>query len=145
MVVSKFLEGLIEKPEGFLAGKPELAGFDGKLGGQRFEAANLLRAEQPRRLLIHVATTAGHSAENAFALEILKGPGDGVGIHAEFGGELADGGKRVVVAERAGGDGMAHLVLDLEVDGNAGGGMDTEEHRFIDSEGVLTPSPVLIQ
>ncbi len=128
MAVSKVVERLFEQAKGFFAGKAELAGFDGELRGQRLEAANLFRAEQAGRLLADVTASAGNGADDAVALKVLEGAGDGVGIDAELGGETADGGKLIVVMERAGGHGMADLGLDLEVDGNAGSGMDAEEH-----------------
>jgi hypothetical protein len=144
MAVSEFLEGLVEQTKGFLAREAELAGFDGELGGERLEAADLLRAKQARRLLIDVAATAGNGAQDAFALKVLEGARYGIGVDTELGGQFPDRGQRIVVVESAGGDGMADLVLNLEVDGNAGSGMDAEEHGWIGGLAASMPS-VLIQ
>jgi hypothetical protein len=128
MAVSEFVEGLFEEAKGLLAREAKLAGLDGELGGERLEAADFFRAQQAGRLLADVAAAAGNGADDAVALEILEGAGDGVGVDAQLGGKTADGRKLVVVAERAGGDSVTDLGLDLEVNGNAGSGMDTEEH-----------------
>jgi hypothetical protein len=128
MAVSKIVEGLFEQAKGFFAGKTELAGLDRELRGERPEAADFLRAQQARGLLADVAAASGHGADDAVALEVLESAGDGVGIDAQIGGQTADGGELIVVAEDAGGDGVADLGLDLEVNGNAGSGMDAEEH-----------------
>jgi hypothetical protein len=130
MVVSEFVEGLFEEAEGLLAGEAELGGFDGELRGKWFEATDFFGAQEAGRLLVDVASATGDGADDAVALEVLEGAGDGVGVDAEFGGEFADGGQEVVVVESAGGDGVADLVFDLEVDGDAGGGMDAEQHLY---------------
>jgi hypothetical protein len=135
MAVSKVVEGLFEQANGFFAGETELAGFDSELCGEGPEAADFFGAQQAGRLLADVTAAAGHRADDAVALEVLEGASHGVGIDAKLGGEAADGGKLIVVVEGAGGHGMADLGLDLQVDGNAGSGMDAEEHFL----------PVLVQ
>ncbi len=129
---------MVKQAQGFFAGEAELAGFHRKLGSQRPEPADLFRAKQPRGLLIDIAAATGNGAQDSLA-EILEGAGDGVGIHAELSGELAYRRERVVVAEDAGGDGVAHLVLNLEIDGNAGSGMDAKKHgdRGAGTQGCL--------
>ena len=130
MGFSECVEGLFEEAEGFLAGEAQLAGFDGELRSEGPEAADFFRAQEAGRMLVDVASASGDGAEDAIAFEILEGAGDGVGVDAQLGGEFADRGEGVVVTEGSSGNGVADLGFDLEVDGDAGSGMDTEEHNL---------------
>jgi hypothetical protein len=66
--------------------------------------------------------------EQAICLEFAVGGGDGVEVHAEVGGELADGREGSAFDELAAGDEFAEAVGDLLVDGAGVVGVDGEEH-----------------
>jgi hypothetical protein len=114
----------------FWAREAKLAGFDGELGGERFEAAQLFGFEQAGALTADVASAAGDGAEDAVAFEILVGAGDGVGVDAEFGGQFADRGEGVVELESPGGNGVFDLGLDLEIDGSSGASLYSDKHLY---------------
>jgi len=65
--------------------------------------------------------------DEAFALELTVGDGDGVEVDAEIGGELADGRKGDALAEVAAGDEGFETICQLFVDGLAGLRVDGEE------------------
>jgi hypothetical protein len=131
MTISEFSERLFEQTNGFIAGQTQLKGFDRKLSGKGTKSANFFRAQKSRGLLIYIAATARYSANDAITLKILKCPGDRVGVDSQLNSQLAYGWERIVVAQGSGGYSVTHLVFDLEVNWDAGSGMDAKQHLSI--------------
>jgi hypothetical protein len=66
--------------------------------------------------------------DESFVFEFAVCLGDGIGIHDDGFSEAADGGELVAGAEGAGFDPIADLLHQLEVDGDAGVGIEAKDH-----------------
>src|ERR1700747_2232614 len=75
LFLSEFVVRGLDQLQQIFSRQSELFCFDRKLHGQRLEAAQFFRSEQPRALVIDVAAASAHGAEDAIALQVLVGPG----------------------------------------------------------------------
>ena len=66
--------------------------------------------------------------DDAFVLELAVGLGDGVRVDHELLRQRPDAGQLLARPQRAGLDGVLHLLHQLEVDGHAGRGIGPEQH-----------------
>lgn len=98
--------------------------LDSELSSERLEAADFFGLEKAWSLAIDVATSALDGADDSVTFEILIRAGDGIGIDAQLSGELSDGGKRIVLPDCLCSDRLLHLGFDLQVERDAGSGMD---------------------
>ena len=69
--------------------------------------------------------------EDSFVLQLAVGADHGVGVHDQVLGELADGGKLIALAKRAGFHRVLHLLHELEVERNAGGLIEAKDHMNV--------------
>ena len=90
-------------------------------------AAHVL-PERRVALVADEAALAGDGLDDALALELGVGLGDGVAVDAQLLGQRPDAGKRLARLHRAGRGGDLHLVHELQVDGLAGLEVELESH-----------------
>src|SRR5262245_57561336 len=88
---------------------------------------------------------AGDGLDDALALELGVGLGDGIAIDAQLFGERPDRRQRVARLHRARRRGRFDLVDDLEIHGNAGFEIQGQTHVTVigqyDSTGRRSPGP----
>jgi len=126
-------QGGIEQLVDVFGREEELGGFGGDLVGERAEAAKLFGFEEALAEcgeLSDEGAAAGDGADDSFALEVLEGASDGVGVDAEVGGGAAGGRERVAGTQEAGGNGVLDLLLDLQIDRDAGACGDAERQHI---------------
>jgi hypothetical protein len=98
------------------------------------EAAQLFGFEEARGEGCFVGDEGSSSrncADDAVALEVLEGAGDGVRVDAELGRGAASGREDVAGTEQAGGDGVLDLLLELQVHRDTGVRRDVKRQHTV--------------
>src|SRR6266511_808813 len=97
-------------------------------------------AREVRRAGADERADATTRLEHAGSLEVDVDARDGVCVHFELDGELADGGQLVPGAKPPSGDGGAEAVLDLSVDRRGIAGINRENGHLIYNTSSLVQS-----
>src|SRR5262245_29843429 len=124
----------LEQPADLVLGHAAVAQpFDGG-GDDRLRGAKLVGGFLRARVRRHEGAGAVPQLDHALVLELAVCLGDRVGVDDELFRQRPDARQLLAGPERAGLDGVLHLLHQLEVDGNAGGRVGADDHGHCATE-----------